>query len=184
MCGRATLVASPEELREVFDLEELPELVPRYNIAPSQLLPVIRTPRKLELLPWTSKDRRVVNVRVESATVKPASRCLVVVDGFYEWRAEDRRPFYFHRVDKKPFALGGVLMGAACAIVTSPPLPAMVDIHDRMPLILSSHDWSAWLGGEKPAATMDGFERYPVSTTVNSVKNDDPRCIEPARDGA
>ena len=181
MCGRATLTSSPDELREVFDLDELPVLTPRFNIAPSQPLPIIRTPRHLELLPWTSKERRVVNVRLQSATTKPANRCLVVVDGFYEWRAADKQPFYFHRVDRKPFALGGVIMGgAAAAIVTTAPLPGIVEVHDRMPLILSKEHWGAWLRGEKPAATLAGFESYPVSTVVNSPRNDDPRCIEPA----
>jgi putative SOS response-associated peptidase YedK len=180
MCGRATLTSSPEELREVFDLEEAPTLAPRFNIAPSQPLPIIRTPGKLEFLPWGTKERRVINVRLRSATTKPASRCLVVVDGFYEWRAEDKQPFYFHRVDKKPFALGGVIMGKGSAIVTTEPLPGIVEVHDRMPLILSKKDWSAWLQGEKPSATLEGFEGYPVSKVVNSPTNDDPRCIEPA----
>ena len=180
MCGRATLIVSGDELADVFDLQLLPELVPRFNIAPSQPLPIIRTPGHLELLPWGTKERRVINVRLETATKKPENRCLVVVDGFYEWRAEDKQPLYFHRVDKKPFALGGVIMGMGSAIVTTKPLPGIVEVHDRMPLILSKKDWGAWLAGEKPAPTLEGFESYPVSTVVNSPKNDDPRCIEPA----
>jgi putative SOS response-associated peptidase YedK len=179
MCGRATLTVSVDELREVFELEEVPEMPPRFNIAPSQPLPVIRTPGRLELLPWGTKERRVINVRVERATTKPSNRCLVVVDGFYEWRDADKQPFYFHRIDKKPFALAGVVMGAGVAIVTSAPLPGIVELHDRMPLILPKTDWTRWLGGEKPEATLKGFEGYPVSTFVNSPKNDDARCIEP-----
>ena len=179
MCGRATLTVSTDELREVFALDELPaDLAPRFNIAPSQPLPVIRTPGKLELLPWGTKERRVINVRLERASTKPGGRCLVVVDGFYEWRDADKQPFYFHRVDGKPFALGGVVLGAGAAIVTSEPLPGIVELHDRMPLVLSKQDWSAWLEGEKPSATLSGFEGYPVSKLVNSPKNDDARCVE------
>ena len=180
MCGRATLTVSPDELRDIFDLVELPDdLAPRFNIAPSQPLPVIRTPGRLELLPWGTKERRVVNVRLERASTKPGSRCLVVVDGFYEWRDADKQPFYFHRVDGKPFALGGVVLGNGAAIVTSEPLPGIVELHDRMPLVLAKRDWGAWLEGEKPSPTLSGFEGYPVSKLVNSPKNDDARCVEP-----
>ncbi|HSO35924.1 MAG TPA: SOS response-associated peptidase [Labilithrix sp.] len=177
MCGRATLTVSPDELRDVFDLEEVPEMPPRFNIAPSQPLPVIRTPGKLELLPWGTKERRIINVRLERATTKPGGRCLVVLDGFYEWRDADKQPFYFHRVDGKPFAVGGVVMGQGAAIVTSDPLAEIIALHDRMPLVLAEKDWSHWLEGERPAATLEGFESYAVSAFVNSTKNDDSRCI-------
>ncbi len=178
MCGRATLTASPEDLRDVFDLAELPTDMPaRYNIAPSQPLPIIRTPGRLELVPWGTKERRVINVRLERATTRPDSRCLVVVDGFYEWRDSDKRPFYFHRVDKKPFALGGVLMGNGAAIVTTDALSGLVDVHNRMPLVLSKGDWAKWLHGEKADASLTDFERYAVSTVVNSPKNDNPTCV-------
>jgi putative SOS response-associated peptidase YedK len=182
MCGRATLVTPDDVLREVFSLDELPEMPPRFNIAPSQPLPIIRTPGRLELVPWGSK---FVNAKVESATTKPELRCLVVLDGFYEWRHGDRQPFYFHRADKKPFAVAGVLRSTenAAAIVTCPPGTLISDIHNRMPLVLGQGDWGAWLRGEKPHATLDGFERYAVSTVVNSPKNEDPRCIEPAPEG-
>ena len=179
MCGRATLTVSTDELRDIFELEELPAMPPRFNIAPSQPLPIIRTPGTLELLPWGTKERRVINVRLERATTKPGSRCLVVVDGFYEWRDTDKQPFYFHRVDGKPFALGGVVMGEGAAIVTCNPLTGIVELHNRMPLILATPDWSRWLAGDKPDATLEGFESFPVSTFVNSPKNDDPRCIAP-----
>ncbi len=179
MCGRATLTVSTDELRDIFDLEQLPEMLPRFNIAPSQPLPVIRTPRLLELRPWGTKERRIINVRLERASVKPTSRCLVVLDGFYEWRDSDKQPFYFRRADGKPFALGGVVMGNGAAIVTTDPLKGVVELHDRMPLILAKEDWARWLAGDKPEPTLAGFESYPVSTFVNSPKNDDARCIAP-----
>jgi putative SOS response-associated peptidase YedK len=171
-----------DELRETFGLDEVPEMPPRFNIAPSQPLPVIRTPGKLELLTW---GPRFINAKIEAATTKPANRCLVVFDGFYEWRDSDKQPFYFHRVDRKPFAVGGVTRSAndACAIVTCPAGEGMADLHGRMPLVLAPDTWRAWLLGDKPEGALDGFERYAVSRIVNSAKNDDPRCIEPAPEG-
>lgn len=181
MCGRATLTVDVKELAEVFALDEVPQIVPRFNIAPTQPLPVIRKPGTLELLPWGTKERRVINVRLERATKKPEARCLVVVDGFYEWRGsgtKDKQAFYFHRADAKPFALGGVILGEGAAIVTTAPIAGIEDIHDRMPLILAKKDWEHWLAGEKPKPTFAGFERYPVSSYVGSPKNDGPKCIE------
>lgn len=180
MCGRATLTVSPEELREVFDLREMPaEMPPRFNIAPTQPLPVIRTPGRLELVPWGTKERRVINVRIERATTTPSNRCLVIVDGFYEWSDQDKTPFYYHRVDHKPFALGGVMLGQGAAIVTAPAQEGILDVHDRMPLVLHKGQWAEWLAGEKSEPSLRGFERYAVSKVVNSPKNDDARCIEP-----
>jgi putative SOS response-associated peptidase YedK len=178
VCGRATLVTSTEELRETFDLIDVPELSPRFNIAPSQPIPVIRVPRHLELMTWGPK---FINAKVENATSRPENRCLVVFDGFYEWRDGDRQPFYFHRVDGKPFAVGGVTRTSmnACAIVTAPAIEGMIDLHSRMPLVLAKEDWQRWLAGDRLEGTLRGFERYPVSKTVNSPKNEVEACIAP-----
>lgn len=181
MCGRATLSVSVDELRDVFELTDLPgDMPPRFNIAPTQLLPVIRTPGHLELAPWGTKERRVINVRLERASTTPKNRCLVVVDGFYEWSSEDKTPFYFRRVDHEPFALGGVMLGKGAAIVTTEPLPGIADLHDRMPLVLEKASWGTWLEGEKPKPSLRDFERFPVTKHVNSPKNEDAACIEPA----
>lgn len=180
MCGRATLTVSTDELRETFGLESVPsDMPPRFNIAPSQPLPVIREWGKLELLPWGTKERRIINVRLERATTKPTGRCLVVVDGFYEWRDADKQPFYFRRRDRRAFALGGVVLGKGAAIVTSDPLTEVAALHDRMPPVLAAAEWKAWLAGEKPAATLEHFECFAVSKLVNSPKNDDARVLEP-----
>lgn len=183
MCGRATLTVDVEELAEVFALNDVPQIVPRYNIAPTQPLPIIKKPGTLELAPWGTKERRVINVRVERATTKSEARCLVIVDGFYEWAnagTKEKQAFYFHRTDKKPFALGGVMLGEGAAIVTTAPIEGIKDIHDRMPLILTKGEWQEWLDGKKPAPSFAGFERFPVSSFVGSPKNDSPKCIEPS----
>ncbi len=169
-------------LKETFDLVEVPDLAPRWNLAPSQQIAIIREPHHLELVTWGPK---LINVKIEGVTVKPQNRCLVVVDGFYEWRRGDKQPFYFHRPDGKPFAVGGQCRTSvkAAAIVTCPATEGMKDIHHRMPVVLTQEQWDDWLGGEKVKGTLEELERYPVSTHVNSFKNDDPSCIERVPEG-
>ncbi len=122
---------SPEAIAEVFALSEVPSLEPRYNIAPTQLVPTVL--RKLEhsdrqfqmlrwgLIPSWAKEpgigARLINARAETVTEKPSfrtafrhRRCLVVADGFYEWQRQERKkqPFYFRLQDGKPFAFAGL----------------------------------------------------------------------------
>ena len=101
MCGRATLSTPPEDLRELFGLDELPELPPRFNIAPTQPIAVIRDPHRLELLRWGlilpgghRHGAQGINARAETVARAPAyrdsvrrRRCLVIVGGFFEWEA-------------------------------------------------------------------------------------------------
>jgi putative SOS response-associated peptidase YedK len=173
MCGRAALTASREDLRDAFGLDESPELPPRYNIHPSQLLPVIRTPRKLEHLRWglvpawakdTNIGHKLALARLETVASKPAfreaarrRRCLVVVSGFYEWHGAGTKasvPFYFRRPDEKPFALAGLWgrwvsrdgeVVESCAIVTQPASAPVAAVHDRMPIVLGRDRLSEWL---------------------------------------
>lgn len=173
MCGRAALVASPEDLRDAFGLDEAPELPSRYNIHPSQPVPVLRTPGKLELLRWglvpawandAKIGQKLALARIESIASKPAfrepvrrRRCLVVVSGFYEWQRAGTKasaPFLFRRRDEKPFALAGVWdrwvsgdgeVVESCAIVTQRARAPVEAIHDRMPVVLERESWSDWL---------------------------------------
>src|ERR1700679_2058308 len=117
MCGRAVLRAPYSALRELFGLDETPDdSAPRFNIAPTQLLAVIRTPKRLELLRWglaRPESAPKIHVRVESVARNPSTRralqkgrCLVVVDGFYEWRREAKsksQPFLLEQPDHQPF---------------------------------------------------------------------------------
>ncbi|MGD0679288.1 MAG: SOS response-associated peptidase [Polyangiaceae bacterium] len=205
MCGRAVLV-NPSAIREWFDLEAIPAMPPRFNIAPSQLIAVIRTPRRLELLRWgLARPGRPpqINMRVESVarTANRQRRCLVAVDGFYEWRkgatATTRQAFLIRDAEGRPFALGGVFgpsmtgdgedgaLVDSVAILTCPPRPPVDAIHDRMPLIIPRDACARWL---KPDADVTDLlipsERHlvaiPVSPYVNSPTHDDPKCIEPA----
>lgn len=131
MCGRFTLTLDPVELRQAFDLGEMPEeWIPRFNIAPSQPVAVVTDAKtraidfmRWGLVPSWAKDisigNRLINARAETVTEKPSfrnafarRRCLILADGFYEWQKKDKKgpsvPYYFHLKDKKPFAFAGL----------------------------------------------------------------------------
>ncbi|HKI06328.1 MAG TPA: SOS response-associated peptidase [Thermoanaerobaculia bacterium] len=131
MCGRYTLTSSGEELALLFDISDLPMVLPRYNLAPTQEAAVVRVtapgePRRLDLLKWglipywakeASIGNRMINARAESVAEKPAykwsfkkKRCLIAADGFYEWKKEGKlkQPYLIHRQDGKPFAFAGL----------------------------------------------------------------------------
>jgi putative SOS response-associated peptidase YedK len=222
MCGRTALTASPESLREVFGLDETPSWTPHYNVPPSQPVAAVRVlrgspSRRMDLLRWGlvplwAKDRKVGNkltlARVETATTTPAfrdalrrRRCLVVVDGFYEWKrdgAAKRQPYFVRRDDGAPFALAGIWerwvsadgeVVESCAILTQPAAPPIDAIHDRMPLVVEPQAWDRWLDPalvdvaairEMLDPRAPALVAYPVSTRVNDPRHDDAACSEPA----
>ncbi len=207
MCGRYKLSTPGGELWEHFDLhgEQLP-FVPRFNIAPTQPIAVIRTPHTLELVRWglpmASPKAGGFNVRVESlaaAVYREAirrRRCLILADGFYEWRAEGKhkQPFLLQRSDHRPFAFAGIWaemrlpsgeLVPSAAILTTAPRGVAAQVHDRMPVILPAEFQSRWLDPtaryrELLEPDADALELVPVSNLVNSIKNDDARLIEPS----
>lgn len=132
MCGRFTLTTPAEVLAEVFGLDEVPELQPRYNIAPSQDAPVVGrrgpgAPRRIAVLRWgilrpgaeSSRSPLLINARAETLARRPSfreafarRRCLVPTDGFYEWRGaagqRDRQPYLVRPADRRPLALAAL----------------------------------------------------------------------------
>jgi putative SOS response-associated peptidase YedK len=217
MCGRTTLTITPDDLERTFGFPVPPGYRPRYNVAPSQDQLVIRRSGSEEgfgLLRWglvpfwadsPAIGNRMINARAETVASKPAyraafakRRCLVVVDGFYEWQAtpEGKKP---HRVRVRgggPFTLAGLWerwdRGAepveTCAIITTEAAGRIVTIHDRMPVIIPPEGRSAWLSEGTPTEELvarlaggdvEDLEAYEVSTLVNSPANDGPDCIEP-----
>jgi putative SOS response-associated peptidase YedK len=221
MCGRTALVAPPEDLREVFGLEEMPEVTPHYNVPPSQPLSVVRVlrghGRRLEslrwgLLPYWADDPKMAHklalARIETVATSPAfrdslrrRRCLVAVDGFYEWQRTGKKrsqPYFVRRSDRRPFALAGVWdrwvskdgeVIESCAIITQPSRAPVDAIHDRMPLVLEEPDWNDWLDRERtdPDAVAPLLSprsptlvSYPVDGYVNDPRHDDAKCLEPA----
>jgi len=130
MCGRYALILSGRALAEQFDLPSVPTLRPRYNIAPTQSVPIVRAgsaePRELRevrwgLIPFWAKDpsigARMINARSETVAEKPAfrqairrRRCLIPASGFYEWSRQggDKQPYYIQLSGSRPFAFAGL----------------------------------------------------------------------------
>ncbi|MDA0745231.1 MAG: SOS response-associated peptidase [bacterium] len=222
MCGRYTLAANHSELQETFPGFAFPDAFPpRYNIAPSLDVAVVPNDGlnrvqlfKWGLIPGWSKDpkigNRLINARSETLAEKPSfreayqqRRCLVLADGFYEWRqdlgAKAKTPMYIRLTPQKPFAFAGLWETwtspdktevRTCTIITTHPNVLMADIHNRMPVILPPDKYESWLlpGEAKPQDLSellkpypDGFmQAHPVSRLVNNPKEDRPECIQQA----
>ena len=173
MCGRFAL-KNPQALKAAFDLKDMPDLPPRYNIAPSQDIAIIRfspTGRHLSLAHWglipswakeTDGGYSTINARAETVDTKPTfrapfkrHRCLIPADGFYEWHEEGgiKRPHHIGMKDGSPFALAGlwdVWKGpqgdvTSCTIIVTEANQFMKPLHDRMPVILDPRDHERWL---------------------------------------
>jgi putative SOS response-associated peptidase YedK len=174
MCGRYSLIQSAEAIASSFELKNLPDLSPRYNIAPSQSVATVlqKSERKLKWMQWGlipswAKDSKIgyklINARAETISEKPAfrsafksRRCSIVADGFYEWQKVEKRkqPYYFQRQDEKPFAFAGLWeiwqpqteeALFTCTIVTTTANDLMQPIHERMPVILTPDSYDQWL---------------------------------------
>jgi putative SOS response-associated peptidase YedK len=225
MCGRYTLNSHGDEVALLFDLSETIPLPPRYNVAPTQEAAVVRVvapgePRRLDflrwgLIPYWAKEaaigNRMINARAESVAEKPAfkhsfkkKRCLVAVDGFYEWKKEgkSKQPYLIRRGDRKPFAFAGLWSAwrdpdqgrpvETFTILTTDANERIRPLHDRMPVILTRENFDLWLDPKEEdtarlqellvPAPNDFLETIPVSRTVNSPANDTPDCIEPLVD--
>lgn len=174
MCGRYVLSATPEAVQQEFNLTDIPTLAPRYNVAPSQPVPVITNdaPDELTIVQWGlipswSKDPKMaykmINARSETVDSKPSyrapfkyRRCLIPTTGFYEWvKAEDgKQPYFIHRNDKDLFAFAGLWEvwnspeGEevwTCTILTTDANDKIKHLHHRMPVILDGDAREAWL---------------------------------------
>lgn len=220
MCGRFTLTVDAHQIREAFPWVTVPEeLQPRYNMAPSQPIAVIPNDGKNELtyyswglVPFWAKDpsigNRMINARAETLDEKPSfknafrrRRCLVLADGFYEWKAEPgsktKTPMYIHLKDQRPFAFAGLWERwnppdgselLSCTIITTEPNQLVADLHNRMPVILPEDKYPLWLEtGEVNTKQLksilvpypaEEMSYYPVSTYVNNPANESPICIE------
>jgi putative SOS response-associated peptidase YedK len=221
MCGRFTLTVDPGQLQEAFPWVDIPGDVPqRYNIAPTQPVGVIPNDglKRLDffnwgLIPFWAKDpkigNRMINARSETVDQKPSfrgsfkyKRCLVLADGFYEWRKDpgmnSKIPHFIHMRGGKPFAFAGLWDAwqskdgseiKSFTILTTEPNQLLAEIHNRMPVILPPDTYQEWLKeGENDPELLksflkpypsDSMEAYPVSRAVNSPKNDSPECILP-----
>jgi len=220
VCGRFSQQRPASELAEIFAAEPLAEeLGPHFNVAPTDeaLVVVQREDRRAVvayrwgLIPhWADSPKvasRMFNARSETLGRSPAfadalrrKRCLVPVDGFYEWqRLEGRRqPFTIGRADDRPLVLAGLWSGwrdpstdlvtRTFTIITTGPNEQMAGLHDRMPVVLPDDAWGRWLDPSgDPAELRPLFEPTddvllriePVADLVNNVRNDGPELIRP-----
>jgi putative SOS response-associated peptidase YedK len=175
MCGRYLITSSPEAVRRLFGYPEQPNFPARYNVAPTQPIPVVRLnegKRQFALLRWGLipgwvKDPRgfalLINARADSVIDKPAfrnamrrRRCLIPADGFYEWKEEGQRksPHVVRPKDGGPIAFAGLWecwMGPngeemeTAAIITTDASPSLHHIHHRMPVIVPPEAFDFWL---------------------------------------
>jgi putative SOS response-associated peptidase YedK len=183
MCGRYAITSAPEAIRRLFGYDEQPNFPPRYNVAPTQPVPIVRMAagkRQFALVRWGFipswvKDPRgfalLINARGESLDAKPAfraalryRRCLFPADGFYDWRRAGERaaPYYVRRKDGGPMAFAGLWenwMGPngeemeTAAIVTTRANRMLAPIHPRMPAIVPPEAFGLWLDSAKVDAT-------------------------------
>jgi putative SOS response-associated peptidase YedK len=182
MCGRFYLIASAAEIKKKFNLDQALDLVPRYNIAPTQSSPIIvgeARSRSLRIARWglvpswsrdLSLGARMINAPAEEIDEKPvfrsaftAQRCLVPANGFFEWQIKGAR--------KHPYKIG-LRNGALCAfaglwekwtpetgeavetftIITSRANKLVSEVHERMPVIIAPADYQRWLAAPEATA--------------------------------
>ncbi len=187
MCGRYALHANPDVIALQFGLDAVPEIAPRYNIAPATEVLIVRDGRA-SLAHWGLR-RKFANLRAETLAQKfPGpyrnGRALVPASGFYEWQSRGGRkqPYYFSPANGPLLALAAVSDGNTFSLITTEPNATLRNIHDRMPVIIPRDDYGAWLAGEegllRPAPD-DALGVHPVSMAVNQAANDSPRLLEP-----
>lgn len=221
MCGRFTLRTPLNVLISQFEaqLGGPLQLAIRYNVAPTQQIPVIRlkdghrelTTMRWGLIPSWAKDTKVgfsgINARGDTVASKPAfraaykkRRCLVLADGYYEWKTEGKAklPQLYEIDGGKPFAFAGLWEQwwgpeksddpplESCTIVTTDANELARQVHDRMPVILDPPDYDAWLdpANQDAGYMLDGIppDRMtvrPVSTFVNNARHEGEECIAP-----
>ena len=223
MCGRVIQSSEPLRLAIVDGLavtdRRTDKIGPRYNAAPSQELLVIRQnhktgERSLDLLQWglipnwcydPKGGRRPINAKSESVSKLPMfrdayalRRCIVPVDGFFEWRAikgaRVKQPYAIAMKDGSPFGLAGLWENwrnpntgewkRTFAIITVPSNQLVAKIHNRMPAILEPAGYDRWLGLEPDPHDLlitypsEPMTIWPISTRVNKPENDDPTLLE------
>jgi putative SOS response-associated peptidase YedK len=219
MCGRFELHSAFEIIARLFGLSGNTGMVPTgYNIAPGRDIAIIvNEGGKNELavcrwgfVPSWGKDLKegykMINARAETVAEKPSfreafsrQRCLVVADGFYEWKNEDGKkvPFYIHRRDGQPFGMAGLYnrwtspggkQVCTGTIITTEANDLVRPLHDRMPAITPPDQFDLWLDPsvrekEKLLPVLrpypdDEIELYEVTDRVNSPKNDSAENIQ------
>lgn len=217
MCGRFAFYSPAEATAALFGANADGDRKPRYNIAPTQDIAAVRVSRNggLELVdlrwglvPFWARDpaigNRMINARAETVAEKPSfrtafrkRRCLVLADGFYEWRreGESKVPYFITRAIDEPMAFAGLWEDwtdketgesiQSATIVTTAANDFMAELHQRMPVVLTPELAPRWLDIDDDLLTAypelcPRLRAWPVGRDVNSPRNEDAGLIEPA----
>jgi putative SOS response-associated peptidase YedK len=214
MCGRFAFYSPSEAAAALFGVSASIEVQPHYNIAPTQFIAAIREDqneqRELVMLRWglvpfwakdTSIGNRMINARAETVAEKPAyraayrhRRCVVLADGFYEWRREGdaKTPYYISLASGEPFSLAGLWENwtdkeSGDSLITTEANEFMTPLHHRMPVILESNTADEWLAGstdllDDVASITPRLQAWPVDRRVNNARNEGEELISAAGD--
>lgn len=224
MPGRFEIHSLSEVIAETFRVTGANvrfDIQANYNIAPSQEIPIVIqleerqiVPARWGFVPAWSKDLatgyKMINARAESVAEKPSfkkafqdQRCLVIADGFYEWKqaGKEKRPMYLRQKSGQPFGFAGLFsiwtspegkQIRTCTIITTDANELVNPVHDRMPVILPEDKYDLWLDPNvhDPALLQpllqpcdsDLLELYEVSPKVNSPRNNHAENIKPVKD--
>ena len=222
MCGRFVGYRNLDELKEIFPIDRSAcEVTANYNVAPSQeILAIFNNEGEnwldkfhWGLVPFWAKDtaigNRMINARAETVAEKPSfknafkkRRCLILSDGFYEWKKFDgkKQPVFLTLPDEKPFAFAGLWEEwndkgkrdesyLSCTIITMPASDSVLPVHHRMPAIINPEKYDNWLDPDNQNTeslreilsnwTVTELINRPVSKQVNNVRNNEASNIKP-----
>ncbi len=219
MCGRFAFYSPSEAAAALFGVSGSVDIGPRYNIAPTQYVAAVRNAADEErelvtlrwgLVPFWAKDpsigNRMINARAETVAEKPSyrnaykhRRCLVLADGFYEWRRQGdvKTPYYISLASGEPFALAGLWENwtdketgeslQTTTLITTEANDFMMPLHHRMPVILEGGTATDWLAGSRDllddvAAITPSLQAWPVDRRVNNARNEGEDLVRPAGD--
>ena len=216
MCGRFAFYSPAEATAALFGAGGSVPFEPRYNVAPTQDIAAVRVAEDGErelvslrwgLVPFWAKDpsigNRMINARAETVAEKPSfraaykrRRCVVLTDGFYEWRREasGKTPYFITTAAGGPFAFAGLWESwhdkatdvhlQTATLITTRASEFMAQLHDRMPVILEPATADSWLAGDNEmlefaAEFCPEMKAWPVDKRVNSPRNEGDSLIEP-----
>lgn len=223
MCGRSSITKTEKEIEERFNAtfysDELERYnpLPNYNVAPTHMHPLITSVEadrlriyRWGLVPFWAKDEKVgynlINARIESLMEKASfknlissKRCIVPMDGFYEWKTsgKEKQPFRIFTKDQEIFSVAGLFdswskpdgsLLHSFTIITLPANEFMQEVHDRMPAILTTAAEKEWLQSELGANDMlslltpydsQQMDKYPIHPKVGNVREKGAELIEP-----
>ena len=219
MCGRFAFYSPAEATAALFATETDVEMKPRFNVAPTQDVAAIRQggndDREMVILRWGlvpfwAKDpsigNRMINARAETVAEKPSfrtayrkRRCLVMADGFYEWRREGdiKTPYFISPASGEPFGFAGLWEDwtdketgeslQTTTLVTTAANPFMAELHQRMPVVLVPATAERWLAGDnellaETESLAPPMQAWPVDRRVNNARNEGPDLINTAGD--